>query len=203
MKENHTKLNKSAREKAEVALKSLLEVCQIYHLPMLASIVFENNDKETIYDNIVYSAQSHQVNLYDDQIRKHILIANGFEITSPKMDKECFIPNDEQNGDEKKKRIPTIYELDEDGKKELQIALDNLKSFSETNQTSIFASVAIANKDGKTNFSTCYNITENQLNLKNDKIHKHIMVSEKGFNVVPARDAVSIDMGEVFGDYGE
>lgn len=73
------KIQKEGYEQIDKALKDLLELCQIYHLPAFACVATENDDKETKYNAIVYSAQSHQINLKNDKIRKCMLIANGFE----------------------------------------------------------------------------------------------------------------------------
>lgn len=73
------KVDKQGQKEIEGRLKALLEVCQIYHVPMFASVAIENSEEETKYNNIVYSSQAHQVLLKNDTIRKHMLIANGFE----------------------------------------------------------------------------------------------------------------------------
>ena len=73
------KTDKQAQKEIEGRLKALLEVCQIYHVPMFACVAIENSEKETKYNNIVYSAQAHQVLLKNDIVRKCMLVANGFE----------------------------------------------------------------------------------------------------------------------------
>ena len=73
------KVDKQGQKEIEGRLKALLEVCQIYHVPMFASVAIENSEKNTTYNNIVYSAQAHQVFLKNDTIRRYMLIANGFE----------------------------------------------------------------------------------------------------------------------------
>lgn len=65
-------------------LKKLLELCQIYHLPMFACVSVKNDSNETKYDSVVYSPQAHQINLKDDRIRKCMLVANGFETVPPR-----------------------------------------------------------------------------------------------------------------------
>lgn len=78
------KLNKEQKEAVEARLKSLLEVCQIYHLPMFAAVAIKNTDNETEYSNIIYNGGSHNVSLKDDKIKKHMLVANGFEPVPPR-----------------------------------------------------------------------------------------------------------------------
>ena len=63
----------------EKKLLSLLETCQTLQIPMFATVVISNDEEETKYNRIVYSAQAHQMRLKNDQIRKHILISNGFD----------------------------------------------------------------------------------------------------------------------------
>jgi hypothetical protein len=94
------KLDKQGQKEVESKLKSLLETCQIYHIPMFASVAIENNDKETKYNNIVYSSQAHQIVLQNDCIRKYMLIANGFEAVPARdavsFDMEEVFGEDEQ-----------------------------------------------------------------------------------------------------------
>ncbi len=73
------KLDKTVLKDLDTALNSLLELCQIYHLPMFATVAVCNDDEKTEYKNIVYNPKSHAVNLTDDKIRKHILVSNGFD----------------------------------------------------------------------------------------------------------------------------
>lgn len=63
----------------EKKLLSLLETCQTLQIPMFATVAISNDEEETKYNRIVYSAQAHQMRLKNDQIRKHILISNGFD----------------------------------------------------------------------------------------------------------------------------
>ena len=71
-------LNDEERMEIEAKLNALLQVCQIYKTPMFASVAIRNTDQETEYSNIVYSAQSHNLRLKNDCIRKYVLIADGF-----------------------------------------------------------------------------------------------------------------------------
>lgn len=185
---NDTKLGKAARDEAEKVLKGILEVCQIYHTPMFASIITENTDKGIVYDNIVYSAQSHQIRLTDDKIRRHMLVANGFE-TMPKINKETT--------EEQPKKL-TVYKVTEDADKEIIQKLETLVQFSEKHQTSVFVAVAVGNSETDTEYEVRYNITENQVTAKNSQIKKHITIAEKSFDAVPVRDVAVVDMWEVF-----
>lgn len=66
---------KAAKEKIE----ELLDICQLNGIPMFVCIVTDNNEEGTKYYNQLYSAKAHAIDLTDDQIAKHILIANGFK----------------------------------------------------------------------------------------------------------------------------
>jgi hypothetical protein len=71
-------------EEVDDAMKKLLEICQIYRLPMFASVAVANSESKTEYDRIIYTAQSHQMRLTNDEIRKHMLIAAGFAAVPPR-----------------------------------------------------------------------------------------------------------------------
>ena len=81
-----TKLALKPKEEQELEekLKDLLEFAQIHHLPCFFTIVTGNTDKGTTYRNLVYSAQTSRIHLTDDRIRKHLLIASGFEAVPPR-----------------------------------------------------------------------------------------------------------------------
>lgn len=85
MKEYFT-LDGEGRREVERALRSLMEVCQTHRLPMFATVTVENTEAGTEYARIVYGAASHGVRLTDDQIRHHILIADGFHAVPERED---------------------------------------------------------------------------------------------------------------------
>ena len=74
------KVDKEVVELIDSKFREALELCQIYKVPMFATFVTENNELETKYDNIVYNGASHLINLQEDNIRKHMLVSNGFEV---------------------------------------------------------------------------------------------------------------------------
>ena len=88
MKQEYT-ISDEAKEEIDMKLRILLEVCQIHKVPMFACVALENREKETIYDRIVYHPTERR--LADDQIRRHICIANGFEAV-PKRNVALFEP---------------------------------------------------------------------------------------------------------------
>lgn len=86
------KLPDQQRNELDKKMRELLEICQIYHVPFFASCVIENNDSGTEYSNMIYSAQSHNIKLKDDRIRKYMLIANGEFDVVPKREIVSFDP---------------------------------------------------------------------------------------------------------------
>lgn len=79
MKYSKFKLDKKGIKDLSEAMDNLLEVCQIYQLPMFCTVAVANDDNDTEYRNITYNSKSHVINLKNDNIRKHILISNGFD----------------------------------------------------------------------------------------------------------------------------
>ena len=74
------KVDDDVIEMIDSKFREALELCQIYKVPMFATFVTENDELGTKYKNIVYNGASHLVNLQDDNIRKHMLVSNGFEV---------------------------------------------------------------------------------------------------------------------------
>lgn len=173
-------------------LKSLLEICQICHMPMFAC--FAINEKEGMaYKNIIYSAQSHSVRLYNDRVRKHMLVANNFEVISQSQGKEKL--------DEGGKKY-TRYEIGQIEGEELNSICDAIVSFAKERDIAVFFSIAIYNKDGETRYKSFHYLPEDNVFLNDNKLHNHILVETQEFDVVPQRDSVSMDIGEVLG-FGE
>lgn len=91
-KETYYHLSEEDKKELDQKLKAVLEFCQIHHIPFFAGCAVENDADKTEYLNIVYSAQSHAMELTDDQIRKHMLIANGKFDVVPKREVVTFSP---------------------------------------------------------------------------------------------------------------
>lgn len=73
-------LTEEGRIKVQDKMKELMEVCQIYRLPMYACVAVDNSGDTTEYESNVYNPASHNIQLKDDRIRKHLLIADGFDV---------------------------------------------------------------------------------------------------------------------------
>lgn len=69
----------SATEAAKEKIEELLDICQLYGIPMFVCIVTGDEDGKTEYYNNMYSAKAHAIDLTDDQIARHMLIAAGFK----------------------------------------------------------------------------------------------------------------------------
>lgn len=75
-KETYYSLPGQQKEELDQIIRRLLEFCQINHIPFFVSCAVENHADGTKYMNAVYSAQSHAMELTDDRIRKHMLLAD-------------------------------------------------------------------------------------------------------------------------------
>lgn len=71
-------VSEDAKKAAKQKVEELLDVCQLNGIPMFVCVVTDDNGEKTEYYNQVYSAKAHAINLADDQIARHILIADGF-----------------------------------------------------------------------------------------------------------------------------
>lgn len=82
----NTRINLTEAETKNIAskLRALKETAQMYGVPMFASVVISNDESNTGYLRAVNSAQSHAVFLTNDEIRRHMLVANGFDVTPPR-----------------------------------------------------------------------------------------------------------------------
>lgn len=72
-------LDKEKKKELERRMTELLEFCQGNKIPMFATVAISNSEEKTEYENIVYGNMAHDIELKDDRIRKHMLIAKGFE----------------------------------------------------------------------------------------------------------------------------
>lgn len=77
-------LDKEKKNELNKRMTDLLEFCQGNKIPMFATVVISNSKEKTEYENIVYGNKSHDLELKDDRIRKHILVAKGFEAIPPR-----------------------------------------------------------------------------------------------------------------------
>lgn len=98
-----TKFSLTDEQKAivETKLRELLEICQVYEVPMFASVVTDNSEEETVYNNIVYGARVRGIILKNDQIQKHILIADGFDAVPKRenvtVDMKLLLPTEDDS----------------------------------------------------------------------------------------------------------
>lgn len=91
-KDSFYDLNGQQRQKIDSKLRELLEICQIERVPMFATCAVKNDAGSTEYANVVYSAQSHDMRLTNDRIRKHMLIASGSFEAVPAREAVVFDP---------------------------------------------------------------------------------------------------------------
>ena len=77
-------VSKYAEDEISKKMNELLELCQIYRVPMFTSVALENDATHTKYKNIMFGGVVHGINLKEDHIQNHILIANGFKAVPPR-----------------------------------------------------------------------------------------------------------------------
>lgn len=84
MSENLYKCPANIREKLKHRLEDLLRICQLYDIPLFATVAVEDTETDTNYESVVYGPASHCIKLKDDRIRKHILVQDGFIPVPPR-----------------------------------------------------------------------------------------------------------------------
>lgn len=94
------KLDTDKKKELDRRMTELLEFCQGNKIPMFATVAIANDEHETQYENIVYGNMSHDIELKDDRIRKHMLIAKGFDAV-PVRDSLTINMSEVLNGDTK------------------------------------------------------------------------------------------------------
>lgn len=57
--------------------------CEMFDMPMFVSCCVKSEDNATTYKRDGVCTGSHNISLFDDQIEKHLLVANGFPVTLP------------------------------------------------------------------------------------------------------------------------
>ena len=70
-------------EKIKPKMDELNQICAVYSLPYFASFCISDGKEGTTYENYMYGSISNGIHLRDDQIRKHINVANGFYTVPP------------------------------------------------------------------------------------------------------------------------
>lgn len=80
------KLTDKEKSTLDLKMRELLELCQIYHIPMFFSAAVSNSLSETEYMNITFDGTPNKITLANDQIRHHILIASNEFVAVPKRD---------------------------------------------------------------------------------------------------------------------
>ena len=78
-------------EAVENKLQDVLLLCQIYRIPFFATVATEDDGVHTTYQNYVHSVGANNISVSDDEIRKHILVANGFTPV-PRREPQVFSP---------------------------------------------------------------------------------------------------------------
>ena len=66
-------------EKIRPMLEQINQMCVINGIPFFAACAVKDDGTSTTYRNVLNSAHNTGTKLADDQIKKHINVANGFE----------------------------------------------------------------------------------------------------------------------------
>ena len=98
---------KDYEERLKPILKELNRLCVISGIPYFASFCVKEKDGKTSYKNVLYSTNSISAVLSDDQICKHINVANGFDtvLRQPEIDYSAFDDLDELEDPELEREI--------------------------------------------------------------------------------------------------
>ena len=96
--------------------------------------------------------------------------------------------------------MDTNIDLSEDIKKEISERVNALMELAQIHQVPIFLTIVTGNTSDGTNYNKKV-ITAQSLGLKlqNDTIRKHLLV-ETGYDLIPPRENITIDMGELMND---
>ncbi len=73
-------------------LQQIQGICQVYCLPFFSTCCYADYDGNSLYSRTLVSPEALGIHLADDQIVRHINVANGFETipaSNPAMD-EAF-----------------------------------------------------------------------------------------------------------------
>lgn len=76
--------NKETIKTVKEKIGEVLELCQLYQIPMFVTIAEKNDSDGTEYYSRMYSAKAHGILLTEDKIERHVLIANGFAAVPPR-----------------------------------------------------------------------------------------------------------------------
>lgn len=73
------------KEKIEKKANDLNELCRTFGIPAFMTFALYDNPrtKKTEYKNYISGSASNRIKLTDDQLARHINVANGFNTTPP------------------------------------------------------------------------------------------------------------------------
>lgn len=81
------------QKKIKPIIDELIKQAKVYEIDLFVNVCVSSEKEKTTYRNFHVSTAVNMHELYDDQIRKHVLIANGFEAVPPTANAE--IPMDD------------------------------------------------------------------------------------------------------------
>lgn len=180
--QNYYTLSEEEREELDNYMRSLLEFSQTFHTPMFISAAVANNAAGTEYVRYIYTASAHGIHLVDDRIRRHQLVARGFEAVPPK---------DENRIEElAEKKDMTMYTLSDGEEMSLNRIIKDISIFCSKNAVPVFLSIAVKNNKKETKYIEKKYIP-NHPRLSNNQLHTHELI-QTGFEVITPRDNIEI-----------
>ena len=75
---------KEYENQIEPLIRQLSAICLLQSLPMFVSVAIRDDGETTEYRNQMNGSASQGIRLADDQIVKHVNVANGFDTMPPR-----------------------------------------------------------------------------------------------------------------------
>lgn len=95
-----------------------------------------------------------------------------------------------------------LYKPEKDGTKIAEEKIMELLEICQQYQIPMFVSIAADDDGNETQyFNQMYSAKANNILLSDDQIERHVLVAG-GFSVVPPREALTLDMGELIAEMG-
>ena len=95
-----------------------------------------------------------------------------------------------------------LYRPENEGIKKAERKIMELLEICQQYQIPMFVSIAVNDDGNETQyFNQMYSAKAHNILLSDDQIEKHVLVAG-GFSVVPPRESLTLDMGELITDMG-
>ena len=91
-------ITKEQEKALQEKMEAVLDYCRMAEIPVFLSAAVSNDERGTEYLNMFYGAKTNSISLTDDQIRNHILVADGFSAVPPREKSSFFMPGPDEIG---------------------------------------------------------------------------------------------------------